>query len=226
VEDLATYGKPELFQACLSEAPLDSRSIMEMTVMTADLVKAPQWGIVVPDIGTAMRKWSALLGTGPFMHIEEIAPHEHQGRYHGKPTEVRITVAFSYFGDTQIELIQQLNSAPSPYVDFLAGGNSGIQHIGVWSRDFEASYSLLTGQGYLPVYTAGMRGVAHQTTYFVDGEGAGGPMLELSMMTERKSQLFTAMAERVADWNGRHTVEQYKSMDALAEVLGTPSWTT
>jgi hypothetical protein len=193
--------------------------------MTADLVKAPQWGIVVPDIDVAMQKWSALLGTGPFMHIEEIAPHEHQGRYYGKPTDVRITAAFSYFGDTQIELIQQLNSAPSPYVDFLAQGNSGIQHIGVWSRDFEASYSLLTGQGYLPVYVAAMRGVPHQTTYFADGNGSGGLMLELSMMTERKSQLFTAMAGRVARWDGRHVVERYKSMDALAEVLGTSSWT-
>jgi hypothetical protein len=196
-----------------------------MTGMTADLVKAPQWGIVVPDIDAAMQRWSALLGTGPFMHIEEIRPHEHQGRYHGKPTDVRITAAFSYFGDTQIELIQQLNSAPSPYVDFLAGGNSGIQHIGVWSRDFEASYSLLTGQGYLPVYIAAMRGVPHQTTYFAAGKESGSPMLELSSMTERKSQLFTAMAERVAAWDHRHVVERYESMDALAEVLGTSSWT-
>jgi hypothetical protein len=50
-------------------------------------------------------------------------------------------------------------------------------------------------------------------------------MLELSMMTERKFRLFAAMAERVASWDGRHIVERYKSMDALAEVLGTSSWT-
>jgi hypothetical protein len=209
-----------------AEASFETRPIMgDDAGMTTDLMKAPQWGIVVPDIDAAMRKWSTLLGVGPFMHIEEIAPYEHQARYHGKPTDVRITVAFSYFGDTQIELVQQLNTAPSPYVDFLAEGNSGIQHIGLWSRNFEASHSLLVNQGYHPVYAAAMRGVAHETTYFVEGKGSGGPMLELSMMTERKFRLFAAMAERVASWDGRHIVERYKSMDALAEVLGTSSWT-
>jgi Glyoxalase/Bleomycin resistance protein/Dioxygenase superfamily len=193
--------------------------------MSAELVNSPQWGIVVPDIAAAMRKWGALLGIGPFMHIEEIAPHEHQASYHGQPTDVRITVAFSYFGATQIELIQQLNTAPSPYVDFLAQGNSGIQHIGLWSHDFEASYSLLTAQGWHPVYTAAMRGVPHQTTYLVDGEGPGGPMIELSMMTERKSRLFAAMAQRVADWDGQQLTERYASMDALAQALGTATWT-
>jgi hypothetical protein len=210
VEDLAAHGDRDFFQAHL---------------MTPEMVRSPQWGIVVPDIETAMQKWGTLLGIGPFMHIEEIAPHEHQASYYGKPTDVRITVAFSYFGATQIELIQQLNTAPSPYRDFLAEGNSGIQHIGLWSHDYEASYSRLTGQGWHPVYTAAMRGVPHLTTYLVDGDGAGGPMLELSMMTERKSRLFASMAQRVADWDGRHLTERHESMDALAEALGVSSWT-
>jgi hypothetical protein len=193
--------------------------------VAGDLLRGPQWGIVVPDIDAGMQRWGTLLGIGPFMHIQEIAPYEHQGRYYGKPTDVRITAAFSYFGDTQIELIQQLNTAPSPYVDFLTEGNSGIHHVGLWSHDFPGSYARLVDQGCHPVYTAAMRGLAHQTTYFVDGKGSGAPMLELSSMTDRKSRLFSAMAERVAGWDGRHLIERYESMDALAEALGTPSWT-
>jgi hypothetical protein len=192
--------------------------------MEITLRKAAQWGVVVRDIDEAMLHWSRLLGVGPFMHIQRIALHEHEARYHGIPSDVQLTVAFSYYGETQLEIIQQLNDAPSPYVDFLVAGHSGLQHVGFWSDDYDGSYAGLIEEGYVPVYTARMRGVPRETTYFTDSSGCFGPMLELSLMTTRKAALFAAMAERVRDWSGGAAVERYESMDELANVLGTASW--
>jgi hypothetical protein len=191
------------------------------------LGRVAQWGVVVPDIDEAMRHWSVLLGIGPFLHIQTIAPWEHEARYRGVPSDVQITVAFSYFGETQIELIQQLNDSPSPYIDFLQAGRSGIQHLGFWSDHYDDSYAGLLDEGYVPVYTAKMRGVPRVTTYFTDSTGLFGPMVELSLMTERKSAMFRAMADRVHNWQGRTPpVERYPSTVELADRLGTETWTT
>lgn len=195
--------------------------------MSVTLKNVAQWGVVVPDLDEAMAHWSALFGIGPFMALETIAQHEHRAEYHGVESDVRITVAFSYYGDTQIELIQQLNDSPSPYVDFLAAGRSGIQHVGVWTDEatWDDTYAGLVAAGYDPVYTAAMRGVPRLTTYFADRGGMFGPMLELSLMTERKTALFAAMARRVREWDGEDPIERYRSMDELAETLGMSSWT-
>ena len=188
--------------------------------------RAAQWGIVVRDIDEGIRMWSELLGVGPFMHIAHIAPYEHDAIYHGTPSDVRITVAFCYFGETQIELVQQLNDSPSPYVDFLAKGTAGIQHIGFWTERYDESYAGLVARGYQPVYRARMRGVERETVYFQDSGNAFGPMLELSLSTPRKTALFGAMADRVKKWDGGNIVERYESMDELASTLGMASWTT
>src|ERR1700719_3997028 len=101
--------------------------------MKSNFNKGTQWGIVVADIEAAMQHWIKVFNVGPFFHIRKIRRHEHNAIYKGNPTDVQITVAFSYFGETQLEIIQQLNDSPSPYRDFLEVGRSGIQHIGFWS---------------------------------------------------------------------------------------------
>jgi len=193
--------------------------------ISPDLGRAAQWGLVVPDIETAMDHWSRALGVGPFLHLKAIAPHEHQAVYHGQPSDVRITVAFGYFGETQIEIIQQLNDAPSPYVDFLASGRSGLQHLGFWSEDYDGAFAALSSSGYVPVYRAAMRGVPRETVYF-DAQESVGLMLELSLSTPRKTALFSAMAQHIATLraNANTEIQRFDSMDALASELGMRSW--
>jgi hypothetical protein len=189
-----------------------------------DLGKAAQWGIVVRDIEGAMDHYSRILGFGSFLHLRNIAPHEHQAVYNGAPSDVRITAAFGYFGETQIEIIQQLNDAPSPYKDFLAAGRSGIQHFGFWTNNYDETYADLVEAGYRPVYRAAMRGVPRETVYFSESDKLGA-MLELSLSTPRKTALFGAMAERIEGLKSSCHVEHYDSMDELAKQLGLESWT-
>ena len=98
---------------------------------------AVQWGYVVRDLEAAMRHWTEVLKVGPFIAIADFGKTE--ARYKGKPTDVKLICAFSYVGDIQIELIQQLNDAPSPYMDFLAAGREGLQHHGFWVEDHEGT---------------------------------------------------------------------------------------
>ena len=51
------------------------------------------------------------------------------------PCTVDFSVAIGYWGDTQIELIQQHNDAPSIYREFLQKGYRGMQHMCVVTHD-------------------------------------------------------------------------------------------
>lgn len=191
--------------------------------MSSNFNTGTQWGIVVPDIEAGMRHWIDVFNIGPFLHIRNIRPHEHDATYRGRPTDVKITVAFSYFGETQLEIIQQLNDSPSPYRDFLAAGRSGIQHIGFWSETYDEAYRKLVADGFTPAYTARMRGVEKATVYF-DDPGAVGAMVELSLSTPRKTQLFGAMAQKVRHWDGKDPIRRFDTMDELANELGVATW--
>jgi hypothetical protein len=193
--------------------------------MKSNFNTGTQWGIVVPEIEAAMQHWTKVFNVGPFLHIKKIRRHEHDAIYKGHPTDVQITVAFSYFGETQLEIIQQLNDSPSPYRDFLAEGRTGIQHIGFWSDKYDDAYQSLISDGFTPEYRARMQGVPRETVYFKD-PGCVGAMVELSLATARKSRLFGAMAELVRGWDGRDPIRRYDTMDNLAQELGLDTWTT
>jgi hypothetical protein len=66
--------------------------------------------------------------------------------YRGKPCEVDMSVALANSGAMQIELIWQKNAAPSIYKDFLDAGRTGLQHVGFFVDDIEATLISLLQQ--------------------------------------------------------------------------------
>ena len=77
-----------------------------------------QFSYVVRDLDAAIEHWAGNLQVGPFF----VAPHVPYTRclYRGTPTDLDMSVAIAYTGDTQIELVQQHNDAPSIFRDFLS----------------------------------------------------------------------------------------------------------
>jgi hypothetical protein len=65
------------------------------------------------DFDAALEHWTKTMGVGPFFIMENIALADM--RYMGQPTNAVFTLALSYWGDTQIELIRPENDAPSIY---------------------------------------------------------------------------------------------------------------
>lgn len=180
-----------------------------------------QWGYVVDDIEAAMRHWTDVLGVGPFVDLEDLGQVDF--RYKGVPTDVRIRNAFSYQGDIQIELIQQTNDAPSPYLDFIRAGRIGLQHMGFWVEAIEDTGQSLVENGYAAVYEARLSGAAHASTYF-QGPAHLGTMIELSAATPQKTQLYAAMAKVAREWDGSRPIRRYRNMQEFAEEQGVPSW--
>ncbi|TJV46067.1 MAG: hypothetical protein E5Y02_00350 [Mesorhizobium sp.] len=93
---------------------------------------------VVKDLAAALTYWTETMGVGPFVVIESSVV----GRkvlHRGKQTAMETDLTFSYLGDVQIELICQLNDAPSPYKEFTDSGREGLHHVAFWPASFDAA---------------------------------------------------------------------------------------
>lgn len=161
-----------------------------------------QNGYVVHDIEAAMLHWTRTLGVGPFFYVET-APIE-DFRYMGEPSECRCSIALSNSGALQIELIQQRNDAPSMYRDFLRAGREGLQHIAYWTEAMDVDLERVAALGYR-VGQSGTVGEDGRFVYYTT-EGHPGTVIELSEVSGRKGELFKAIREAAAAWDGEDAI--------------------
>ena len=161
-----------------------------------------QNGYVVRDIQAAMRHWTEKLGVGPFFYVK-VAPIE-SFHYMGKPSGCQCAIALANSGDLQIELIQQLNDEPSMYRDFLAAGREGLQHVAYWTEKMDEDLARVAALGYR-VGQSGTVGENGRFVYYAT-EAHPGTVVELSEISGRKGQLFRAIREAAANWDGNNPI--------------------
>jgi 4-hydroxyphenylpyruvate dioxygenase-like putative hemolysin len=74
-----------------------------------------QWGFLVKDLETAMASWVQQLGVGPWWGYRNVPM---RALMNGASTDIVINVGLAFQNGVQIELIQQVNDAESPYRAF------------------------------------------------------------------------------------------------------------
>ena len=84
-----------------------------------------QMAYVVEDIHQAMRDWSSKLKVGPWFLLERFTGVDPE--YRGQSTACEIALAMSFAGHMNVELIQQLNDAPSVYRETIERRGYGFQ---------------------------------------------------------------------------------------------------
>lgn len=105
-----------------------------------------QIGFVVPDIHKGMAFFKETLGVPEFLFIEK--PELSDEIYLGKPSPLRLHLAFGWCGDTQIELIQPI-AGVSGYSKFLdRNPQGGMQHYGIEVADYDRAVADMTGRGF------------------------------------------------------------------------------
>src|SRR3954447_13489023 len=122
-------------------------AVPDAAFLPAMLGKKMQIAWVVSDLDAALAYWTDSLGVGPFVVFER-AIGDRKVLHRGEPTAFEMSLAFSYVGDTQIELVHPTNSAPSPYREFLDSGREGLHHIGFWPEKFDQAVECLEGRGF------------------------------------------------------------------------------
>jgi hypothetical protein len=157
-----------------------------------------QIAYVVDDLDQAIDHWTCKLGVGPFFVRRHVEYQDFS--YRGAPSPADVSLAFAYSGETQIELVQQHNDAPSVFGDFVRAHGYGLQHIGVLSDDLYADVARLAKEKIRPVQRClNANGVE---TLFFDTDRHPGAMLELIQASPELDAAFAFMKQAAAGWAG------------------------
>lgn len=116
-----------------------------------NLGQIDQIGYLVADLDSSIEHWLDNVGVGPWTVFRDVSL---EGRYLGQAVTVTMNVALAYQGETQIELIQATNDAPSPYRDAEGRRLLGIHHTAWVVDDLDAAIARLTGDGLRVVFEA------------------------------------------------------------------------
>lgn len=170
-----------------------------------------QIGIVARNADDVMRFWASSMGVGPFYVAPEVEFRNY--RYYGEegPSPV-IKCGVAHSGGLQIEVIEQLNDAPSAFLDIIRAGREGMHHLSSWFRDaqaYDATYSKLVKAGFCAAQEGTMASEDLRYAYFAaDRTLPNGPFLEISEAL--KVPLFAAMFDELAQlnhsWDGRDPI--------------------
>ena len=158
-----------------------------------------QNGYVVRDIRAAMDHWINVAGVGPWFYVDRVTTDYF--RYRGADSDMQMSVALANSGDLQIELIQQLNDAPSMYKDFLDEGNEGLQHVAYWSTDYQSVYDDFLARGHAVGHEGQIGGPQGRFAYFDVGAHPGS-VIELSDISGSKGKFFEHIRKAALDWDG------------------------
>jgi hypothetical protein len=119
-------------------------------------------------------------------------------RFRGHPSRPVLSIAFSNTGSLQIELIQQLNDAPSAYREFLDAGREGFHHLAWWAEDFGGAMERARAAGWSVVQDGGG---SVKFAYF-DAGGVTSTNIELSELNDGTRAFNDFMAAAAASWDG------------------------
>jgi methylmalonyl-CoA/ethylmalonyl-CoA epimerase len=158
-----------------------------------------QLAYVVDDLDASIQRWIELHGVGPWQVYRNTRM---QGHYHGQQTDVRMHVGLSYQGDLQIELIQPVGIAASPYQHADGRARTGMHHIAWHSRDLDGDLRQARERGMKMVFEAG-NGVVR--VGYLEMPDEPGPLYEFIEAVPAVLDGFAAGIEASRRWNGIDT---------------------
>jgi hypothetical protein len=162
-----------------------------------------QNGYVVSDLDAAIGYWTTVLGVGPFYRADHV-PLEHF-TYEGKESAPDLDLALANSGDVQIELIHQLNDAPSPWRNFALAKGAGMHHTSAWSHTFDADLKTLKEMGLVLTCEGAIAGGA-RFAYF-EANNVDGTAIEVADVSPPEfQQLFEQIRLAAQTWNGEDPV--------------------
>ena len=164
-----------------------------------------QIAYTVADIDEGLRRYTDLLRIGPWFVVGPFVPPK--GIYRGAPTEMRVTLAMAFCGETMVELIAQHDNEPSVFQETLkARGAHGFHHWAVGARDFEKTTADYRSRGYTEAFSdtapMGFRIVYFDTTRDLPG------MLEVIELNAAAERGFQQMYEAARKWDGKPLVHR------------------
>jgi hypothetical protein len=163
-----------------------------------------QVAYVVENIETAMGDFTRRLGMGPWFVSGPFVPK--QGRYRGKPTHMRLTLAVTFAGHVMFELIEQHDEEPSVYREMIDTRGYGFHHWAMPVENLDAAVARYAADGYEVAFSdLSPRGA--RIAYLDSLRDLPG-MLELIEMSPDLEGKYTRMYLASVGWDGRDPIRR------------------
>ncbi|HLZ99452.1 MAG TPA: VOC family protein [Steroidobacteraceae bacterium] len=113
-----------------------------------------QMSYVVPDIRAAMDLWVDKLKVGPWFLLDHFTGT--RPKYRGRDSKADVSLAMSFAGHMNIELIQPNDGEPSVYREWIDKRGHGFHHWGRATTNFDRDVAHYQAQGHDLAFLAGV----------------------------------------------------------------------
>ena len=169
--------------------------------MFADTILGPvkQWGYLVRDLDEAIDCWINQLGVGPWWGYRNVPAMAESS---GQQNSIVMSVGLAYHQGMQIELIQQLDDAPSPYQYFYQRGTEAqvLQQVAYMVPDVEVAVSQCQKRG---MHEVGRILPSPELAYvYMSSPAMAGLSIELMPHNQNFLDDYARCAAEAAQWDG------------------------
>ena len=175
-----------------------------MRTYLAKLGEVMQIAFVPQDFEGALRYWTEAMGVGPFYVQPRLSIPTM--KYKGEPTQAVFTIAIAYWGEIQIELIEQHNDAPSIYKEWRDGGHEGVNHNCILVDDIMEARRVAEEAGMAVVQEVPGEGWG---VLYVDTGGGPGTILEIIQPNEGMLARFGRIKADSMNWDGSDPIRYF-----------------
>lgn len=177
---------------------------MTGNALIARLGTVMQMAYVPKDLDAALGYWTQTMGVGPFFRLEHIALDK--AKYRGEEVEVDFSVLIGYWGDIQIELIEQHDDAPSIYKRWRDEGREGLHHVCIVVNDIAHARAVCREAGARVEQEIWVTGGGE--AIYVDAGGGPGSLIEIIQLPQASHDFFAFMREAARTWDGSDPVRR------------------
>ncbi|HME37416.1 MAG TPA: VOC family protein [Steroidobacteraceae bacterium] len=160
---------------------------------------------VVPDIQAAMNTWVHKLKVGPWFLLDHFTGTD--PKYRGRDSTADVSLAMSFAGHMNIELIQPNNDAPSVYKEWIDRRGYGFHHWGRATAHFERDVAKYQAEGHALVFLAGVPSGGHVA--YMDTTAVLPGYVELIELGEAFEALFSKFYRASIGWDGADPVRSF-----------------
>ena len=162
-----------------------------------------QMGFVVDNFEIPIKHWTEKLNVGPFFILEHLDLKDFH--YRGNKSDIDFSVAISFSGDMQIELIKQHCDTPSIYNEFSEIKRGDLHHICRLTPDINNDIKILENQGYKNIQDGETEDGGIKFAY-LDAQENYGSILELAELAEENLALTEAMKNASKNWDKKASI--------------------
>jgi catechol 2,3-dioxygenase-like lactoylglutathione lyase family enzyme len=152
----------------------------------------------------ALSFWTGTIGAGPFFVMDHVKLEG--AHYRETPAEIDFAIFIGYWGDIQIELIQQHNDTPSIYTSWLREGRQGLHHVCIVADDMAHARKVCADAGAAVEQEAILPGGGE--VIYVNTGGGPGTLVEIVKPPEGLLAAFEMFREAARSWDGTDPVRR------------------